>query len=58
MSNKNCDTATNGRRANQSNFDDMLALFTEHKPLEPTTYQSSIDNLCKALLQLAPAKSR
>ena len=40
-----------------SEFDDVLALFTEQKALQSDTYQRSIDDLCKALLQLDPAES-
>lgn len=38
-------------------FDDLLALFTQQKALQSDIYPRSIDDLCKALLELEPADS-
>lgn len=57
MAIKTKDAGNGAPEAAGSEFDDVLALFTQQKALQSDIYPRSIDDLCKALLELEPAES-
>ena len=53
------DVEAASRRVTQkrTRLDDVLAEFRAGEPVEPETYQRSMNDLCKALLELEEVKS-
>ena len=57
MSSKDVETASRRVQVMRTRLDEMLAEFNSGEIVQPEAYQRSMNDLCKALLELEAAKS-